>query len=102
MSDPTMALPEGTTCGDCLHYSRCSWLLSCARENTACDWAPSRFRPTGVAHSARRWRLVCHRCGFRYPPLAAGAGCCEAPELHVHNLASPCTRCAEDEKAGAP
>lgn len=39
-----MNLPEGKTCGDCAHYSHCSWLFGCARTNTSCDWSPSRFK----------------------------------------------------------
>ena len=43
---PDMALPEGKTCGDCVHFRRtCSWLVSCHPENSVCDWSPHRFRP---------------------------------------------------------
>lgn len=39
-------LPEGTTCGDCRWFSRCSSLIQSltGREKT-CDFAPSRFKP---------------------------------------------------------
>ena len=43
-----MALPPGKTCGDCVHFKRCEWLIQCKREYTRCDWAPSRFREAAV------------------------------------------------------
>lgn len=39
----TMALPAGRTCGDCVHFKRCEWLISCKPERTSCDWYPVRF-----------------------------------------------------------
>jgi hypothetical protein len=36
--------PDGKTCADCIHFKRCSWLLSYSGKETQCDWAPSRFR----------------------------------------------------------
>ena len=42
--EPDMKLPVGKTRSDCRHYRRCEWLISCAPEETACDWSPSRFR----------------------------------------------------------
>lgn len=38
-----MKLPNGTTCSDCKHFGRCSWLLSREESSTHCDWWPSRF-----------------------------------------------------------
>lgn len=43
MVNDDMKLPEGKTCGDCAHYSKCEWLIRCKSNNTECDWAPSRF-----------------------------------------------------------
>lgn len=40
----SMNLPLGKTCGDCKSFGRCKWLLSREPTETACDWAPSRFR----------------------------------------------------------
>ena len=40
-----MTLPEGETCSDCVHFCRCSWLISCDATRTRCDWYPRRFRP---------------------------------------------------------
>ena len=39
----TLELPEGKTCGDCVHFERCEWLISCKRDRTSCDWHPIRF-----------------------------------------------------------
>jgi hypothetical protein len=38
-----MKLPDGKTCNDCIHFQRCSWLISCSPNNTNCDWSPSKF-----------------------------------------------------------
>ena len=38
------SLPDGKTCGDCVHFERtCTWLLSRDGEDTECDWLPIRF-----------------------------------------------------------
>jgi hypothetical protein len=36
--------PDGKTCSACVHFKRCSWLLSYDGTETQCDWTPSRFR----------------------------------------------------------
>ena len=37
-------LPEGTTCGDCVHGKRCDALFGAVRRGfTSCDFWPSRF-----------------------------------------------------------
>lgn len=38
-----MKLPEGKTCGDCIHFERCVMLFGCPKTNDHCDWSPSRF-----------------------------------------------------------
>ena len=40
-----MDLPKGTTCGSCVHFSRCSRLISAKAERTTCDWFPRRYLP---------------------------------------------------------
>jgi hypothetical protein len=40
-----MNLPEGKTCGDCVHCRRCTMMFGHIPEDEACDWAPSRFTP---------------------------------------------------------
>lgn len=47
MSDAHLfVLPDGKSCRDCRHFiSTCEWLISYTGDETACDWAPSRFRP---------------------------------------------------------
>jgi hypothetical protein len=42
-----MRLPEGKTCGDCVHCSRCCAIFGHVPEDTSCDWWPSRY--IGVA-----------------------------------------------------
>lgn len=58
VSDPgyaaEMNLPPGKTCSDCAHFKRCSWLISAEPERTYCDWHPSRFRLSVVAHTVTR------------------------------------------------
>lgn len=39
-----MNLPEGKTCGDCVHAKRCIAMFGHIAEDESCDWAPSRFR----------------------------------------------------------
>ena len=43
MSELSMQLPAGKTCGDCVHLRRCKMLFGCKPENVVCDFAPSRF-----------------------------------------------------------
>lgn len=40
-----MSLPEGKTCGDCVHCRRCTLMFGHIPEDQSCDWSPSRFRP---------------------------------------------------------
>lgn len=42
-----MNLPEGKTCGDCVHCRRCTIMFGHIPANEVCDWAPSRFRLEG-------------------------------------------------------
>lgn len=39
-----MDLPEGKTCGDCVHCSRCTAMFGHIPADESCDWSPSRFR----------------------------------------------------------
>lgn len=39
-----MALPEGKTCGDCVHVYRCTTMFGHSPSDTYCDWFPRRFR----------------------------------------------------------
>lgn len=39
-----MRLPEGKTCGDCVHCNRCCTMFGHAPADTSCDWHPIRFR----------------------------------------------------------
>lgn len=38
-----MDLPEGKTCGDCVHCRRCTMMFGHIPEDQACDCSPSRF-----------------------------------------------------------
>ena len=52
---------------------------------------------TGIA--TKRWRLVCHACGKKYPECAAvsvrNADCCPKPNIHLHDMEQPCEQCDE-------
>lgn len=39
-----MDLPEGRTCGDCVHCARCCSIFGHIPQDQVCDWSPSRFR----------------------------------------------------------
>ncbi len=39
-----MNLPEGMTCGDCVHCNRCTMMFGHIPADEVCDWSPSRFR----------------------------------------------------------
>jgi len=39
-----MNLPDGKTCGDCLHLRRCQSIYGRVPFDEVCDWAPSRFK----------------------------------------------------------
>lgn len=39
-----MNLPEGMTCGDCVHCRRCTSMFGHIPADESCDWSPSRFR----------------------------------------------------------
>ena len=36
-------LPKGKHCSDCVHASRCAWLIGIKGIETYCDWIPSKF-----------------------------------------------------------
>lgn len=36
-------LPEGKTCGECVNFKRCSWLVQCSEGDVFCDFSPSKF-----------------------------------------------------------
>lgn len=52
-----MNLPEGMTCGDCVHCRRCTMMFGHIPADEVCDWSPSRFRqaasPETVAIDAK-------------------------------------------------
>ena len=39
-----MTLPDGLTCGDCVHIHRCKAIYGHVESDTSCDWFPRRFR----------------------------------------------------------
>ncbi len=39
----TMDLPEGQTCGNCVHMPRCRWLIGAMESDQRCDWFPIVF-----------------------------------------------------------
>ena len=40
-----MDLPEGMTCGHCIHLPRCGTIYGRIPADEVCDWEPSRFHP---------------------------------------------------------
>lgn len=42
-ADDDMKLPAGKTCADCYHCLRCTALFGAKKENTSCDFSPSKF-----------------------------------------------------------
>ena len=44
MNNEEAWLPEGKTCADCAHCSRCVALFGVDKENVACDFIPPRFQ----------------------------------------------------------
>ena len=39
-----MDLPDGKTCGDCVHIKRCKAIFGHTETDTVCDWFPRKFR----------------------------------------------------------
>ncbi len=50
--DLEMNLPEGKTCGDCVHSRRCSLIFGRIPADEVCDWYPSRFQAKAAATGA--------------------------------------------------
>ena len=46
-----MALPEGKSCGDCVHIYRCKAIFGHVETDTSCDWFPRRFRERATTGS---------------------------------------------------
>lgn len=44
-SEPSMLLPDGKTCADCVHFQRCNAIYGHIAADEVCDWAPNRFYP---------------------------------------------------------
>jgi len=42
-TDPSMHLPAGRRCFDCIRFAGCRRFFSCRAEAVVCDWAPSQF-----------------------------------------------------------
>jgi hypothetical protein len=42
-SHDEMKLPEGKTCAQCAHFSKCSQLVGAKADWTSCDFHPSRY-----------------------------------------------------------
>ena len=49
-----MDIPEPWTCGDCVHWRRCSALIGDLRgDEKTCDYAPSRFKLDAIGTLCR-------------------------------------------------
>lgn len=44
-----MALPQGKTCGDCVHERRCCLIFGHTPTDTYCGWFPRRFHEAAIA-----------------------------------------------------
>lgn len=42
-ADPSMWLPDGRVCRDCVSFAGCVRFFGCRAESVTCDWSPSRF-----------------------------------------------------------
>lgn len=73
---PGPKLPDGKTCGDCVHLRRCrAFGFTSSPENAQCDFSPSRFVPTNESVARDRGsavkrheltdrpRVWCSKCG---------------------------------------
>ena len=60
--DPTdpdkMALPVGSTCGDCMHINKCKAMYGHTETDTSCDWSPSKFNPAKQPPTDGNWYWV--------------------------------------------
>lgn len=45
-----MDLPEGKTCGDCVHCRRCTAMFGHIPADESCDWSPARYREADRSH----------------------------------------------------
>lgn len=51
-----MTLPEGATCGQCIHIQRCNGIFGHVASDTTCDWFPRLFvtyKPIAVDDAKR-------------------------------------------------
>ena len=53
-----MDLPDGKTCGDCVHCRRCTLIFGHIPADEVCDWFPSRFRARERIGDSDQNRLV--------------------------------------------
>lgn len=47
-----MDLPQGKTCGDCVHCRRCCAIYGHIQEDEVCDFLPSRFKEKQAKEAA--------------------------------------------------
>lgn len=73
-ADAKMLLPEGKTCGGCVHLRRCTQLFGVNPANTWCDFAPSRFVPAlELFPLLETWPSPLE--GFSWASVIQGPGC---------------------------
>ena len=48
---PEMDLPDGKTCGDCVHVKKCCNLFGHLIDDESCDWSPSRFKELEIKNN---------------------------------------------------
>lgn len=47
--DTCMGLPDGKTCGDCVHEYRCCLIFGHTQTDTYCDWFPRKYQDKRMA-----------------------------------------------------
>lgn len=52
-ADEDMRLPEGKTCANCFHFSRCKWLVGAKDNWNVCDFGPSKFHDNALMESLK-------------------------------------------------
>ena len=59
-----MTLPQGKTCGDCVHFLRCQAIVCQQETSEVCDWYPIRFVEK---KTPKRPTIVCLCGSTRWP-----------------------------------
>lgn len=78
-AEPHARHPNGATCEQCVHITRCLTLGTTIKNARQCDWIPSRFlHPDDICTCTLDGSVVCrrHRCARCGEPLTSAPGKC--------------------------